>query len=99
MPFCGSRAEKPDAYRLASPTTFVTKDDPPAFFFHGEKDRLVPKLSPIAMQLLLKGVGVDARLHMVAGAGHIQAVFNREALGESFKFLDEKLKAATKVAP
>ena len=31
----GTPAEKPDAYREASPTNYVTADDPPMFFFHG----------------------------------------------------------------
>ena len=42
------RREVPEQYRLASPAAFVSADDPPMFFFHGERDELVPLVSPKA---------------------------------------------------
>ena len=45
----GTRREVPEQYRLASPAAFVSADDPPMFFFHGEKDELVPLFSPQGM--------------------------------------------------
>ena len=41
----GTPAEKPDAYRDASPANYVTADDPPMFFFHGgaRRDRADPQ--------------------------------------------------------
>ena len=90
----GTRGEKPDLYRLASPTCFVTKDDPPTFFFHGQKDRLVPILSPLAMQLLLKAAGVEASVYVVPDAGHIEAAMNGEAIAATIKFFDAHLKPA-----
>lgn len=91
----GSRSEKPEAYRLASPTSFITRDDPPMFFFHGEKDILVPILSPLAMQGLLRASGVEAHLYTVAGAGHIAALFDEGARDASIKFLSRHLKTET----
>ena len=42
----GTPADKPDDYRDASPINFVTADDPPMYFFHGDSDELVPIRSP-----------------------------------------------------
>jgi len=90
----GTRAEKPDVYRLASPAAFVTADDPPMFFFHGERDVLVPVLSPVGMQVLLNLAGVEATVHVVEGAGHFKTFFDRPAADLALKFLTEKLKPA-----
>ena len=95
----GSRSEKPENYLNASPAAFISKDDPPAFFFHGEKDRLVPIISPLAMHLLLKASGVSSQTYTVAGAGHIQALFDKEAGDRSLAFLDRVLKAPLPTEP
>ena len=76
----GTRDEKPNEYRDASPANFITADDPPMFFFHGEHDVLVPIDSPTEMVKLLKGAGVTAEMYVVKDAGHIQALFDRGAL-------------------
>jgi triacylglycerol lipase len=89
----GSRNGKPDAYRDASPASFVTPDDPPMFFFHGERDELVPSNSPKAMVALLRERGVDAELHIVPAAGHLQAITDDEALRHVLAFADRHLKA------
>jgi triacylglycerol lipase len=88
----GSRAEKPDAYVLASPASFITKDDPPTFFYHGEADTLVPLASPQLMLDKMSKAGVPAELHMVAKAGHVQAFYDQQALDAAIKFLDAHLK-------
>ncbi len=90
----GSRAEKPEAYERASPACFVSKDDPPTFFYHGENDSLVPLLSPKAMMAQLQGVGVTTALHTVPKAGHVQAFRDADACTEAIKFLDAHLKPA-----
>ena len=46
----GTPARVPEQYRLASPAAFVTADDPPIFFFHGESDQIVPLVSPTQMR-------------------------------------------------
>jgi triacylglycerol lipase len=88
----GSRADKPSAYELASPLKFVSKDDPPTFFFHGEQDSLVPLASPRAMAERLKAVGVQATLYVVPQAGHLAAFVDTTAAAEALKFLDRQLK-------
>ena len=36
----GTRRQQSEKYRQASPAAFVTPDDPPMFFFHGEEDQV-----------------------------------------------------------
>lgn len=88
----GSRSEKPDAYKLASPAAFVSKDDPPTFFFHGEKDRLVPKLSPMAMATALMAVGVEVEFYTVPGASHVKSFLDLKAADKAVEFLDKHLR-------
>ena len=88
----GSRATKPEAYRVASPAAFVTGDDPPMFFFHGERDALVPIRSPQRMVELLTSSGVAAEIYTVEGRGHIAAVFDSDALAHAIAFADRHLK-------
>jgi triacylglycerol lipase len=90
----GSRADKPEAYELASPSRYVTKDDPPIFFFHGEADTLVPLASPKAMHAQLTGAGVSATLFTVPKAGHIAAFRDTTATAAAIEFLDKHLKPA-----
>ncbi len=87
----GTRREVGELYRLASPRAFVTSDDPPMFFFHGENDDLVPMLSPEAMCASLKAVGVPAELYVVPKIGHIFAPMDRTALTKSVAFLAKAL--------
>jgi len=89
----GTRREKPEQYRLASPAAFVTPDDPPMFFFHGAKDRLVPRASPEAMCRHLQGAGVEAELYVVPDMGHTFAAMDSAALEKSATFLEEHLQA------
>jgi acetyl esterase/lipase len=88
----GSRADKPDAYRLASPAAFVTADDPPMFFFHGARDDLVPIRSPERMVALLTHSGVAAEMYTVEKSGHFTALFDGEALNRAILFADRYLK-------
>ncbi len=88
----GSRVEKPEAYRDASPATYIQSDDPPMFFFHGENDFLVPIASPKRMVGLLKDAGVPAEMYTVKDAGHIRAIFHRPAVEQAMAFADRYLK-------
>jgi len=87
----GTRREKPEQYRLASPAAFVTADDPPMFFFHGEKDDLVPRASPESMCWALKQAGIPAELYIVPDVGHNFAVMDQQALHKSIRFLSQAL--------
>ena len=83
---------KPIEYRDASPASFITADDPPMYFFHGQQDLLVPVASPTEMVKLLKDAHVTAEMCVVKDAGHIQALFDRGALEHGLAFADKYLK-------
>jgi acetyl esterase/lipase len=89
----GTRNKMPNEYRDASPASFITADDPPMYFFHGQQDLLVPVASPTEMVKLLKGAHVTAEMCVVKDAGHIQALFDRGALERGLAFADKYLKA------
>jgi acetyl esterase/lipase len=88
----GTRDKLPNEYREASPASFITADDPPMYFFHGQQDLLVPVQSPTEMVKLLKGAHVTAEMCVVKDAGHIQALFDRGALEHGLAFADKYLK-------
>ena len=90
----GSPRERPEQYRLASPASFITPDDPPMFFFHGETDQLVPLISPAQMHAALSAAGVSSSLHVVPRLGHLAACMDREAIERSIAFLAEHLQQA-----
>jgi acetyl esterase/lipase len=88
----GTRAEKPEAYERASPANFVTHDDPPMLFYHGEEDRLVPLFGVRRMVEQLTAEGVPAELYVVGAAGHVPAFLDSAARERAVKFLNEHLK-------
>jgi acetyl esterase/lipase len=87
----GSRREQGEIYRLASPAAFVSPDDPPMFFFHGENDELVPLVSPQTMCRRLHEAGVAAQLHVAPRLGHGATAVDPESIRLAIDFLDEQL--------
>ncbi|MFG6177167.1 alpha/beta hydrolase fold domain-containing protein [Halomonas sp. THAF12] len=88
----GTRAEKPEAYRLASPARQVTPDTPPHFFFHGGVDGLVPVDHATDMYDRLAEAGVPAELYLQRLRGHFTAFLTRNgAMDAALAFLDEQL--------
>jgi triacylglycerol lipase len=92
----GTRLDKPLLYEQASPASFITKDDPPMFFFHGAADSIVPLQSPQAMVQQLTAAGCQASVYVVPNAGHGAAFIDPTAAGEALKFLDAHLKPLAK---
>ncbi len=88
----GRRSELPNVYRDASPATFASADDPPVFFYHGERDRMVPDRSAKVLHGLLKDKGVRTDMHTVVDAGHIKTFFDQQPVDRAADFLDEVLK-------
>ncbi|TWU29292.1 alpha/beta hydrolase [Bythopirellula polymerisocia] len=88
----GTRGEMAEQYRLASPASFVTSDDPPMFFFHGENDDLVPITQPQGMCQIMQQAHVPAELYVVPKLGHIAAVMDHTALSKCIAFLNTQLK-------
>lgn len=89
----GTRREVPDQYRLASPAAFVTADDPPMFFFHGENDELVPLSLAKGMCEQLKLCGCSSDLYVVPMIGHTAAAMDRTAIQKGIDFLSQQLKS------
>ncbi len=87
----GTRREVPDRYRDASPLAFISKDDPPMFFFNGGRDTLVTPDTAAEMVKALKRSGVDAIQHIVADGTHISTPFNEKALLDVERFLAKQL--------
>jgi dipeptidyl aminopeptidase/acylaminoacyl peptidase len=94
QPMLGARyKDKPDAYKNASPITYVSKDDPPFLFLHGTKDWLVSIEHSRSMLKKLKEAGVAAELVEVEGAGHgFERADVRKTTQATLKFLAETLK-------
>ncbi len=90
----GTPAEKPAAYREASPTTYITADDPPMFFFHGEADDIVPIRSPRRMVEGLKEAGVAVEIYAIPETGHMGAVVDGQAVQRALAFVAHHLKDA-----
>lgn len=56
--------------RLASPVTYMTKDDPPFLILQGDKDKTVPPEQSQILYDRLQAAGVPATLVIVKNAGH-----------------------------
>ena len=66
----GSPSELPEVYKEASPATYVSKDDPPVFLIHGEKDTTVDIEQSEILYRKLKKVRVEVEFLRVKNAGH-----------------------------
>ena len=66
----GPLQEKQDLARQASPTTYVTGDDPPFLTIHGTKDPNVPFAQSEMLALALENAGATAILVPVEGGLH-----------------------------
>lgn len=66
--------ENPEPYRLASPKTFITPDDPPTLSFHGTLDSLVPISQADSLDSWLSRAGVAHDYHRLKGWPHTMDV-------------------------
>ena len=66
----GTRAEVPDLYRLATPGSHASKDDPPVLIVHGTADSTVAVEQSEILAKALKKAGVEQKLVIVEGAPH-----------------------------
>jgi acetyl esterase/lipase len=66
----GTREEKKEEYRKASPITYVSKGDAPTLLIQGTKDPLVPHDQAFRMADALTSAGVPGRVDLILGAGH-----------------------------
>jgi acetyl esterase/lipase len=69
--FIGATAEeKPEAYRAASPITYVSKDDPPFLIVHGDADQIIPIHQAEVFYDALRHAGVDVTFIRVKNGDH-----------------------------
>lgn len=61
---------KREAYRRASPVTYVSKGDAPMLLFQGTNDPLVPHAHATRMADAMQAAGVPGRIELIVGAGH-----------------------------
>jgi acetyl esterase/lipase len=72
----------PERYAFASPITHVAPDSPPYLFVQGEDDWFVDRDQAAAMQAALDAAGVETRMLLVPGGGHL---WNRGADGDRWE--------------
>ncbi len=59
-----------EKFKVASPVTYASKDDPPFLIMHGDRDPLVPLRQSERLQEALQAAGVKVQLVVLPGAGH-----------------------------
>jgi acetyl esterase/lipase len=84
---------RPDLAKIASPITYVDKNDPPFLIIHGEKDDMVsPKQSKL-LHAWLNILGVSNELIIVKDAPHYGTMFDTEDIRKKIlDFLKKELK-------
>ena len=60
----------PEIYAQASPSTYITKDDPPTLIFHGSIDELVPVSQSDSLHKYLERAGVPNEYHRLTWWPH-----------------------------
>ncbi len=85
----GSRGEKPAVYDAASPAAHVSSQDPVTQLIHGDQDLLVPIDGSRAFHQAQLAAGVDSRLHVIAGQGHMVTFINPETGKVLLEFFQE----------
>lgn len=66
----GTPQEVPEAYRMASPITYVSEDDPPVLTLHGDQDQLVPIEQAYKLDRHMKQAKAPHTLMIFEGQGH-----------------------------
>ena len=91
---CGGTPDAvPEQYRLSSPLTFVTKDDPPILTFHGTADDIVPVQQAKLLDEKCREVGAPHELRIFEGQKHgFDGEHTKTMTEETFRFFDNHLK-------
>lgn len=69
---------RPDLAKVASPVTYVDKDDPPFLIIHGEKDDLVSPKQSRLLSSWLNVVSVQNEVIIVKDAPHFGSMFDTD---------------------
>jgi acetyl esterase/lipase len=96
----GTLEQVPDAYRLVSPVTHASPDDPPVLTLHGDKDEIVPVSQAELLDKKMKEVGGRHELVVLTGQGHGFGGENAvRARKLQYEFFDKHLKATAPDSP
>ncbi len=88
-----SPIDRPDLAKIASPVTYVDKDDPPFLIVNGEKDESVSYLQSKLLGSYLTLVGVKNEVVIVKDAPHYGEQFDVDLVkNKVINFLEENLK-------
>lgn len=84
---------RPDLSKLASPVTYVDKNDPPFFIVHGELDKDVPRTQSYLLKSYLDLAEVKNQFTIVKDAPHYGRMFDTdEVRTKLLTFLDTYLR-------
>jgi dipeptidyl aminopeptidase/acylaminoacyl peptidase len=88
-----SPLKRPDLAAIASPITYVDKNDPPFFIVNGEKDESVPMAQSLVLKSAFDLVNVKSQITIVKDAPHYGPMFDTEDVrAKLFAFLDTIVK-------
>jgi dipeptidyl aminopeptidase/acylaminoacyl peptidase len=73
---------RPDLAKIASPITYVDKNDPPFLIIHGEKDDIVSNKQSKLLNSWLNILGVQNELVIVKDAPHFGVMYDTEYIRE-----------------
>ncbi|MEN9610241.1 MAG: hypothetical protein RLZZ628_1055 [Bacteroidota bacterium] len=84
--------DRPDLAKIASPVTYVDKNDPPFLIIHGEKDDIVSNKQSKLLASWLHSVGVQNELIIVKDAPHFGVMYDVEEIRKKvIDFLKKQL--------
>lgn len=66
----GTPEQIPELYKLASPASHASADDPPALILHGTADKTVPYSESEDLAAAMKQAGIEHQLVLIEGAPH-----------------------------
>ena len=90
----GTKEQKPQEYKQASPVTHVSPGDAPTLLFQGTKDVLVPHTQTYPMLEAMTKAGVPGRVELLLGANHGWGEPERSrTLAVGYAFFEEHLKS------
>lgn len=75
-----SPLNRPDLAKIASPVTYVDKNDPPFLIIHGEKDDMVNPQQSKLLHSWLNTLGVQNELIIVKDAPHYGTMFDADEI-------------------
>lgn len=86
----GKVSERREVAISASPSTYISKDDPPFLHIHGTADNLVPYAQPVEFEQKLRAAGVSSILLTGQKAPHV--FYSAELVKNIRTFLDNHLR-------